>query len=285
MHAPKRGRVQISGKSFVRDGQKLRVHGVTYGPFAANELGEPFPSRSRVRADFLQMRAMGVNAVRTYHVPPNWFLCLAEEHGLLVLIDVPWAKHLCFLDSPQAQREARDAIRRAVAAGRGFSCVLGYSICNEIPPNILRWHGARRVRRFLEELGDVAHQHDSECLVTSASFPPTEYLDLSFADFATFNVYLHNRDTFRRYLFRLQNLVGDRPLLLGELGMDTLRNGEPTQAEFLSGHLEEVALMGLAGAFVFAWTDEWHTGGYDIQDWAFGITAANRRPKVACTPY
>jgi GT2 family glycosyltransferase len=281
-HIPKRGRVRTSGKSLVRDGQKLRVHGVTYGPFAANERGEPFPTRPRVRADFVQMRSVGVNAIRTYHVPPDWLLRAADEQGMLVLIDVPWAKHLCFLDSLQAQREARDAVRRAVAAARGLPCVLGYSICNEIPTNIVRWHGTRRVERFLKDLGDVTRQHDSECLVTSASFPPTEYLDLSFADFATFNVYLHNRETFRRYMFRLQNLVGDRPLLLGELGMDTLRNGEPAQADFLSGHLQEITLMGLAGAFVFSWTDEWHTGGYDVQDWAFGITAANRRPKAAC---
>jgi GT2 family glycosyltransferase len=281
-HIPERGRVKISGKSFIRDAQKLRMHGVTYGPFAANELGEPFPSCPRVRADFQQMRSMGVNAIRTYHLPPDWFLRLADEQGLLVLIDVPWAKHLCFLDSARAQREAREAVRHAVTAGRGLSSVLAYSICNEIPPSIVRWHGARRVGRFLEELADVARQLDPECLVTSASFPPTEYLDLSFADFATFNVYLHNNETFRRYLFRLQNLVGDRPLLLGELGMDTLRNGEPAQAKFLSGHLEEVTLMGLAGAFVFSWTDEWHTGGYDVQNWAFGITTANRRPKAAC---
>ena len=53
------------------------------------------------------------------------------------------------------------------------------------------------------------------------SYPPTEYLDLPFLDFVTFNVYLHDQATFRDYVFRLQNLAGDRPLVLGELGMDT----------------------------------------------------------------
>jgi GT2 family glycosyltransferase len=37
----------------------------------------------------------------------------------------------------------------------------------------------------------------------------------------------------------------------------------------------------LAGSFVFSWTDEWFTGGHAIQDWAFGITSADRRPKVS----
>src|SRR5262249_46266295 len=95
------------------------------------------------------------------------------------------------------------------------------------------------------------------------------------------NVYLHDREAFRRYLFRLQNLVGDKPLLLGELGMDTLRNGETEQAHFLAGHVREATLLGLAGTFVFAWTDEWHTGGYAISNWAFGITHADRLPKAS----
>src|SRR4029453_1725718 len=117
-----------------------------------------------------------------------------------------------------------------------FNSVLAYSIGNEIPPDVVRWHGAKRIERFLAELMDVSKQVDPTALVTFANYPPTEYLDLSFLDFVTFNVYLHESETFRRYLFRLQNLVGDRPLLLGEIGMDTLRHGEAAQAEFLAGH-------------------------------------------------
>jgi GT2 family glycosyltransferase len=137
------------------------------------------------------------------------------------------------------------------------------------------------VERFLAGLCDVCKQADPEGLVTYANYPPTEYLDLPFLDFTTFNVYLHDREAFRRYLFRLQNLVGDRPLLLGELGMDTFRNGEQRQADFLAGHVEEAVLVGLAGAFVFSWTDEWFTGGCPIENWAFGITHADRGPKPA----
>src|SRR5205085_12132206 len=156
-----------------------------------------------------------------------------------------------------------------------------YSVGNEIPPDIVRWYGARRVERFLAELCDVAKQADPDGLATYANYPPTEYLDLSFLDFATFNVYLHDPEAFRRYLFRLQNLVGDKPLVLGELGMDTFRHGEAAQARFLAGHLCEATLTGLAGAFVFSWTDDWHTGGSRIEDWAFGVTRADRSPKLA----
>jgi GT2 family glycosyltransferase len=273
--------VQADGRAFAAAGRRLTIHGVTYGPFAANSAGEPLPEPSRTAADLDQMRDAGINAVRTYHVPPGWLLELADERGMHVLIDVPWRKHVCFLDGRAARAEARDAVRRAAKLGASHASAFAYSIGNEIRPDVVRWHGARRVEQFLAELADVVRQTDPTGLVTYASYPPTEYLDVSFLDFATFNVYLHDRKAFRRYLLRLLNLVGDRPLVLGELGMDTRRHGEAAQADFMAGHLVEARLLGVAGTFVFSWTDDWHTGGHAITDWEFGITRADRSPKAS----
>jgi GT2 family glycosyltransferase len=274
-------RVSVDGKFLSRESRRLRIQGVSYGPFPANVKGEPFPVPDRVRDDFARMQAAGINSVRTYHVPPEWFLNHADEQGMAVLVDAPWSKHLCFLDSGTARKEARRLVHQLAERGSGHPCILAYSIGNEIPPNIVRWHGARRVERFLAELMDTAKQADPEGLITYANYPSTEYLDLPFLDFATFNVYLHDRETFCRYLFRLQNIVGGKPLVLGELGMDTLRHGEMEQAQFLAGHVREALLTGLAGAFIFSWTDDWCTGGYPIHDWAFGITHADRLPKAS----
>jgi len=274
-------RVRGDGKFFVRGGKRFRVQGVTYGPFAPKEDGDPFPAPQRVSDDFTRMRNIGINSIRTYHVPPDWLLRLADEQSLAVFVDVPWAKHQCFLETQEAQKDARRLVGVAAERGRKHPCVLAYGIGNEIPPNIVRYFGSRRVERFLRELCDVARQADPLGLCTYTNYPSTEYLDLSFLDFATFNVYLHDLDTFRRYLFRLQNLVGDRPLILGELGMDTIRQGEVQQADFLLKQVSESTLMGLAGSFVFSWTDEWHTGGCNIDNWAFGITRADRTPKAS----
>src|SRR5438128_3628894 len=141
-------RLRVNGKFFSRDNRRVRLCGVTYGPFAANDAGQPFPAAARVAEDLAQMRAGGINAVRTYHVPPEWLLHLAGEHGVHVFVDVPWPKHICFLDSERARREARSLVEQAARRGRRHSCVLAYGIGNEIPPNVVRWHGARPVERF-----------------------------------------------------------------------------------------------------------------------------------------
>src|SRR5947209_4642311 len=77
-----RGRVRVDGKFFARDGQRLRVQGVTYGPFAPGADGLPFPTLETVDEDFARMRAASINAIRTYHVPPEWFLSRADEQAI-----------------------------------------------------------------------------------------------------------------------------------------------------------------------------------------------------------
>src|SRR5205823_978672 len=106
-------RVRVEGRLLARAGRRFRVQGVTYGPFRSNGAGEPFPDANRVAEDFALMRGVGINSVRTYHVPPEWLLRVADEEGMAVFIDVPWAKHVCFLESDRAQSEARQTVRLA----------------------------------------------------------------------------------------------------------------------------------------------------------------------------
>jgi O-antigen biosynthesis protein len=274
-------RLGVDGRFLSRGGRRFHLRGVAYGPFSPNSDGNPFPEMDVAAGDFADMKAIGLNASRVYHLPPPKLLDLAHQHDHGMLVDVPWSKHLCFLHSARACRDARAAVRDATLACRNSPAVLALSIGNEIPSDVVRWHGANRVERFLRELADVVKQADADRLVTYANYPPTEYLDLSHLDFATFNVYLHDIETFRRYLLRLMNLVGDKPLVLGEIGMDTLRHGEGPQSQFLAGHIRETAAVGLAGSFVFSWTDEWFTGKHSIVDWAFGVTRADRTPKTS----
>src|SRR4051794_35993079 len=83
-------RLRVNGKFFTRQGRRVRLQGVTYGPFAPDEANGTFPVPGRVAADFDLMHAGGINAIRTYHVPPEWLLDLSYERGLAVLAGVPW---------------------------------------------------------------------------------------------------------------------------------------------------------------------------------------------------
>ncbi len=62
--------------------------------------------------------------------------------------------------------------------------------------------------------------------MTYVNYPSTEYLELPFLDFVSFNVYLETQVALQAYIARLQNIAGDRPLLMAELGVDSLRRGQ-----------------------------------------------------------
>jgi glycosyltransferase involved in cell wall biosynthesis len=271
--------VTVDGKFFRLAERKCHVKGLTYGPFAPNSAGEPFPTREQAAKDFAQIRGLGANLLRIYEVPPRWFLSLALEHGLRVLVDVPWAKHQCFLDSAEAREQARAAVAEAARICAKHPAVFALSVVNEIPADIVRWSGAKAVAEFIDELVEVAKAEDPDLLCTFANFPPTEFLRPQNADFITFNVYLHQQKAFESYVARLQMLADAKPLLLGEFGMDSIREGEARKCEFLKWQVETAFRGGLAGVVVFGFTDDWHTDGRQIQDWAFGITTRDRTPK------
>ena len=224
------------------------------------------------------MQKAGFNVVRIYHVPPVWFLDCCAAAGMRVLITLPWAKHVEFLGR-KARREIIEMVRTQVAVNRGHPAIFGYLVGNEISSTMVRWLGVRRVTEFVEQLIRVGREIDPNVLFSYASYPPTEFLLPQNSDFSCFNVYLHNQRDFERYLLRLQNLSEDRPLILGEFGMDTIRHTEEEQAEMLGWHVDSVVKCGLAGTIFFTWTDEWFTGEQEITDWAFGLVTRAREPK------
>ncbi|HEX6963947.1 MAG TPA: glycosyltransferase family A protein [Lacipirellula sp.] len=274
-------RVRLSGKFFRAGRRKWYAKGFCYGPFAQNRAGEPFPEPPRVSADFAHMRRLGATCVRTYFPPPPWLLELALENELRVFIDIPWQKHRCFLEDWSTQEEARGAVTETARQLGGSPAVFAISVANEIPNDIVRFYGAPRVQSFLDELLDRVHQAAPECLATYANFPTTEFLQPTQQDFCCFNVYLNDPEAFARYLDRLQHIAGGAPLVVGEFGVDSLSIGHAEQAKRLSALTRVAFRHGVAGGFVFSYTDDWFTGGHQIEQWAFGVTSPEREEKRA----
>src|SRR5437899_2567293 len=229
------------------------------------------------------MAANGINTVRIPHtMPPRSLLDSARRHGLRVMVGLSAEQYLGFLiDRKKSVADIEALVRAKVRECAGHPALLCYALGNEIPSTMARWLGRRKIERYLERLCRVIKEEDPDGLVTYVNYPTTEYLQLPFLDLVCFNVYLETQERLEAYLARLQNMAGDRPVLMGEVGLDSRRNGEDTQAHVLEWQIRTIFAGGSAGAFVFAWTDEWYRGGYDIADWDFGLTDRQRHPKPA----
>src|SRR5947207_3054638 len=192
-------RPHVGGKFIYLGDQKRYVRGVTYGPFRPDADGAEYYSPDVVERDFATMAVNGINAVRTYTVPPRWLLDTAQRHGLRVMVGLPVERYIGFLADKQKKNAAPDIeelVRTGVRACAGHPAVLCYAIGNEI-------------------------------------------------------------------------------------GLDSRRNGEAVQARVLDWQVRTAFAAGCAGAFVYAWADEWYRAGADVDDWDFGLTRRNRRPKPA----
>jgi O-antigen biosynthesis protein len=282
--------VRVDGKHFSVAGERFHLRGVTYGTFAPRDDGARFPTRDVVKRDFAAIAEAGFTTVRTYTAPPDDMLELAADWDLRVLAGVFWPDWRYLVG--RSRKDLRDVARRAADETRaqaarlaGCEQVLGLALGNEIPADVLRWYGADRVAGVVARLAEIVRDEDPDTLVTYANYPTAEYLPLPTIDFLTFNVFLDHEQDLRRYLTRLHHLAGDRPLVLGEVGLhagDGDDDGERRQADALDWQLEAALERGVAGTCVFSWTDEWWVGDAEVEGWRFGLTRADRsrRPSL-----
>ncbi len=280
-------RVAADGKFFRVAEERFPFRGVTYGTFEPRASdGERFPERERMARDLDAMAANGFTVVRTYTAPPDDLLDLASARGLKILAGVFYAdwRYLVGASARQARRvviDARAEVGRVARVLADRPEVLGLCLGNEVPADVVRWSGTDKIARTIAELARTVHEIDGRQLVTYGNYPSAEYLPLDDLDFLTFNVFLERRADFRRYLTKLQHLAGDRPLVLGEIGLAvTGPDGERRQAEALDWQLETALERGV-GTCVFSWTDEWWVGNAAVEGWHFGLTRADRSPRPA----
>ena len=99
------------------------------------------------------MAANGLNAVRTFTVPPPWLLDAAP----IGTVYGSWSACRGSNTSPSSMTvlafgTSKLGSERAFGRAPGHPSVLCYAVGNEIPSGIVRWYGARRIERFLERL-------------------------------------------------------------------------------------------------------------------------------------
>lgn len=266
--------LRVSGKYFCTGDDPCFLKVVTFGPFPAGS----FPDEGR--AQLVRIREeLGANAIRLYEIPTLDFMHSCAENGLRVFLTLPWSQHIDFFRNSEAIVEADRLLLETIQKFRGHPALAGYFVGNEIESTLVRWMGRKQVLEQIERLIELGHANDPNVLFSYANYPSTEYLLPRNQDFVAFNLYLEDQSDFSAYLLRLQNLAGDKPVLISEFGADSRQHGEPRQAEILEWHVREACKTGIAGTTVFAWSDLWQRGGKTIDGYDFGLTRRDHSAK------
>ena len=126
---------------------------------------------------------------------------------------------------PSRRRSATGCARACGAAPVTRRCS-AFSIGNEIPRRDRPLARPPRGRAIPGALIDAVRDADPGALVTYVNYPTTEYLRVPWLDFESLQRLPRAiTSASSRYVARLQNLAGDRPLVIAELGLDSRRNG------------------------------------------------------------
>jgi len=275
-------RVRTAGKFFRRSGAKFFLDGVSYGPFAPNSRGIPFPEDGQLSRDLDHIQSLGYNTIRLYELPDETVLRETARRGLHLLVGIPWTDHVDFLSDRSLRNEALERVLAAVRKLAAHEHIAAFLIGNEIEKTLVRWMGPKQVRSFLEKMIREARLLAPQCLFAYATYPSTEYLIPRNADFLAVNVYLEKEDAFRKYLLRLQNLAGSKPVVITEFGLDVKSNGQTAQAEAMRWQSDACHALGAAGSVWFSYTDEWERGGSAVTGWSFGLVDGARSGRDVC---
>ena len=268
-------RLEVDGKFFKKDGQRVFLKAVTYGPF-------PDPQPDHV-AEMASIATAGFNAVRVYLSPSQELLDAAQTAGVMVMVGLNWQWNRVFLgeDGLRVIEQAKLSLAIELDTWARHPAVVACYVANEVPADLARWMGESAVREALEEMIDEVRNCSPHLLVAYSSYPSTEYLEPQNADFTALNVYLEHKKDYVSYLKRLHHLAGDRPIIISEFGLDSKGISEEKQAEVLAWSLCETQAAGLAGWTCFAWSDRWKSGGEELFDWDFGLTKRDGSEKLA----
>lgn len=274
-------RLRVAGK-FLRRGQsKVLLKGVSYGPFQPNSRNEPFPEDSRLVTDLTHIHALGFNTIRLYHPPSEALLREATRLGLNLIVGIAWGDHVDFLRDRAQRNKIVETIQTETLRLRDHPNVVAFLIGNEIEKTLVRWMGPRSVQHFLETLISCGKACAPNQLFSYATYPSTEYLIPRNADFLAVNVYLEEPESLAAYLLRLQNLAGNKPLIITEFGLDVATHGETKQAAARQWFQKACHAAAVAGTVWFSYTDEWFRGGAMVTGWQFGIVDAARRQRAS----
>ena len=237
-------------------------------PLGQDESGNEFYNPELVEKDFAHMETIGINVVRIYTPPPRWFLDTALRKGVYVMVGLPWEQHVTFLESRKTAQSIEDRVQGAYTGDcRPPSSSL---LCDRQRDPVIHCPLAwpQKNRALSQTSLHYSQKGRSErtrylCEFSDYGIPPAAF----FWIFTVSTFTLRNRIVWKPISIVFKILPAIFRWSWGKSDWTVEETAREKQAEALDWQIRTAFRLGCAGAFVFSWTDEWHRGGYDIEDW------------------
>lgn len=299
--------VETRGTELYLNGKPIYFKGVNrYDEF------DPYgmcPPEEEVRKEFLQMKQMGVNLIRTHFPQDDMYYRLADEIGIMYMIEVPLNWWYPKMDEEFSQFAvlAQEAVADLEATFRFFCnhpCWTVWSVSNECT------YQAPAAQQMFRMLAKRMRELDCRRLITCVIFQILRNeTDLDFCDFISMNYYNGARancveeldekfDVLEQKLKLAEKLYPNKPHVLTEFGVCAVRGftGSPTEGrfseDFAATYLQELLKRQdrydslIRGKIIWCWADYRHYRGFVMDGLGlqavygpWGLVTIDRKPK------
>jgi beta-galactosidase len=248
-------RVEIEGTTLLINGAPVLIRGVNRHDFDART-GRVVTLES-MRADLVQMKQFGFNALRTSHYPNDpRLLDLCDELGLYVIAEADIESHAFYhsvSNDPRYLPAWVDRVSRMVLRDKNHACVIAWSLGNESGSGANHRAAAAWVRSY-----DHTRPLHYEGGIRPDWTGGTDVSDLVCPMYPTIDSIVEHATSGRQ----------NRPLIMCEFS-HAMGNSNGTLAEYWDA-IETTD--GLQGGFIWEWWDHGliQTGPDGRERWAFG---------------
>lgn len=309
--------VTIENDKIYVDKKPYFVKGVNYSPFGVGVTWrDPYPSEEIVKEDFMILKELGANAIRTYDMVPDYVFDLSEKFNL-GLIDGVWIEQgNVDFSSSKVINQYEEHVKKHVSRDSNFKSLFMYLIGNEINPHLAKKHGTKFWEKFFKKMYDAANAVDADTPKSYAHFPLSGRYFASAMDVISLQVYpwefiedgnyrLGDEKLYKKYeKYIFDHKAFNKPIVVTEFGMhskppndqsdeESILLGEKNQVKEVKIQFDILKKLDIAGLCVFEFSDEWwkdawtpdpKKGSPDVHDFSdpeefFGIVDTYRRKK------
>ena len=276
---------KVEGRSFVLNGEKVRLPGIEDMPGSNPKYGMAEP-RSFMEQSVRMMKDLNATITRFHYLPDEQRLTLMDEMGILTQLELSWWQQPWKELTPQLRKVARETLEEMIEAHYNHPCVYGWGMSNEV------WGNNEEIK----ELATYARNFDSSrffdvcCNKTFEELEENPSLEL---DLPTWNEYTgtwhgKNREELPSRLEKLDKVLKDRPLFITEAGLcePAYVGGDGTRIDDMLYHIKEWQRWPFICGYIYFCLQDYRTqmgeeglGKYRIR--RHGVSKCDLTPKAS----
>lgn len=274
---------RIEGRSFVMNGEPVRLPGIEDMPGSNPEFGMAEP-RAFIEKTVRVMKDLNTTITRFHYVPDGYMLDLMDEMGILGQLELSWWQQPWGKLTPELRQVARESLSEMIEAHYNHPCLYGWGMSNEVAGN----------HEDVKLLADHVRKLDNTRIVDvlcnkiwkNLADDPSLVLDLPTWNEYTGTWHGNNRYELPLRFARIDSVLNGRPLFITENGLcePAFAGGDGTRIDDMLYHIKEWQKVPFVCGYIYFCVQDYRTqmgeegfGKYRIR--RHGVTTTDLMPK------